>query len=54
MKEYKVIVGTSTVDLEEQINAFLKMNWQLQGGVSVRYNRGVGNNEMFYAQAIVK
>ncbi len=54
MKEYKVILGSSILDLEQQINEFLKMNWQLQGGVSVRYNRGVGNNEMFYAQAIVK
>ena len=49
MKEYKVILGSSILDLEQQINEFLKMNWQLQGGVSVRSNRGEGNNEMFYA-----
>lgn len=54
MKEYKVIVGVSIIDLEQQINEFLKMNWQVQGGVKVKYNRGAGSNEMFYAQAIVK
>ena len=54
MKAYRVIVGTSTVDLEEQINAFLKMNWQLQGGVIVTNNRGAGSNDKFYLQAIVK
>ena len=54
MKEYKVIVGVSTIDLEQQINDHLKMNWQLQGGVSIAYNRGYGSNEMFYVQAIVK
>ena len=54
MKEYKVILGTSTVDLEQQINTFLKMNWQLYGSVSITYNRGRGSNELFYAQAIVK
>ncbi len=54
MKAYRVIVGTSTLDLEEQINAFLKMNWQLQGGVFVTINKGVGSNDKFYLQAIVK
>lgn len=54
MKEYKVVVGISALDLEQQINAFLKMNWQLQGGVSITYNRGRGSNELFYVQAIVK
>lgn len=54
MKEYKVILGSSKLDLEQQINEFLKMNWQLQGGVSVTNNRGVGSSDKFYLQAIVK
>ena len=54
MKEYKVILASSTVDLEQKINNHLKMNWQLQGGVSITYNRGRGSNEIFYVQAIVK
>ncbi len=54
MKEYKIIVGNSTVDLEQKINNHLKMNWQLQGGISITYNRGGGSAEVFYAEAIVK
>jgi len=54
MKEYKIILASSTVDLEQKINSYLKMNWQLQGGVGITYNRGSGSSEMFYVQAIVK
>lgn len=51
---YQVIQETSIEKLESKINALLKANWKLQGGVSVTYNRGAGSNEMFYAQAVVK
>ena len=54
MKEHKVILASSTLDLEQKVNDHLKMNWQLQGGVSITYNRGRGSNEIFYVQAIVK
>ena len=54
MKEYKVILASSTLDLEQKVNDHLKMNWQLQGRVSITYNRGRGSNEIFYVQAIVK
>ena len=54
MKEYKVILASSTLDLEQKVNDHLKMNWQLQGGVSITYNRGGGSAEVFYAEAIVK
>ena len=52
--EYQVIQEKTIEKLESKINALLKANWKLQGGVSVAYNRGAGSNEMFYAQAVVK
>jgi hypothetical protein len=51
---YQVIQEISIEKLESKINELLKANWKLQGGVSVNYNRGAENNEMFYAQAVVK
>ena len=54
MKEYKVILASSTLDLEQKVNDHLKMNWQLQGGASITYNRRRGSNEIFYVQAMVK
>lgn len=35
---YQVIQETSIEKLENKINALLKANWKLQGGVSVTYN----------------
>lgn len=52
--EYQVIQEKTIEKLESKINALLKANWKLQGGVSVTYNRGAGSNEMFYAQSVVK
>lgn len=47
MKEYKVILASSTLDLEQKVNDHLKKNWQVQGGVSLRHNRGGGSNDKF-------
>ena len=52
--EYQVIQEKTIEKLESKINALLKANWKLQGGICVTYNRGAGSNEMFYAQAVVK
>lgn len=52
MTEYKVIQETSIENLERKINELLRANWQLQGGISVTYNRGRGSNEMFLCTGI--
>ena len=42
MLKYKIIYGDRKADLEEKVNAHLKEDWNLQGGVTGVY--GVNKN----------
>ncbi|SHI91687.1 DUF1737 domain-containing protein [Flavobacterium terrae] len=52
--EYKIITATYESKLEEEIAALLKQGWKLQGGISICYNRGYGNTDLYFAQALIK
>lgn len=52
--EYKIVRGSFEYELEEQIATLLKQGWKLQGGISICYNRGYGNTDLYFAQALIK
>jgi len=47
---YRVITNEDTSDLSIRVEEHLKDGWELQGGVSLAYNRGYAR----YCQAVVK
>lgn len=51
--KYIVFVESSSVDLEKMVCKYLKMGWELQGGISMTYTPDCFGTK-YYAQAMVK
>ncbi len=52
--EYKIVTATSESLFEEQVTALLQQGWTLQGGMSITFNHGRGNSDLYFAQALIK
>ncbi|GAA4764586.1 hypothetical protein GCM10023230_12700 [Flavobacterium hankyongi] len=52
--EYKIVTDTSELLIEEKVAALLKQGWKLQGGISITFNAGRGNSDLYFAQALIK
>ena len=49
--EYRVVVRNSTLDLNADVNYFLKEGWVCQGGISISLD---SYGSFVFAQAIIK
>ena len=49
--EYKIVTGTTSYEVDRQVNRMQKTGWKPLGGVSVATH---SHNMLYFAQAMVK
>lgn len=54
--EYIILEANYSGHLEEQVDKYLKLGWELQGGVAILFRAGLENTDdrFYYAQAMTK